>query len=53
MDMAVTRGRNRRKSRTSDEGELTDGAHRDIKEAREQMARGEYVTHEEVMAKYG
>jgi len=36
-----------------DEGELTDEARRDLEEARDQMARGEYVPHEEVMAKYG
>jgi len=36
-----------------DEGELTDEACRDLANARDQMARGEYATHEEVMAKYG
>jgi len=36
-----------------DEGELTDEARRDLCEAREQMARGDYATHEEIMAKYG
>jgi len=36
-----------------DEGELTDEALRDVQVAREQMGRGEYVTHEEIMAKYG
>jgi len=35
------------------EGELTDEALRDVQGAREQMGRGEYVTHEEIMAKYG
>lgn len=36
-----------------DEGELTDEVRRDLEEAREAMGRGEYVPHEEVMAKYG
>ena len=36
-----------------DEGELTDEARRDVERARRQMARGKYVTHEEIMAKYG
>jgi hypothetical protein len=53
MDVTVTRGRNRRKSRPSDEGELTDEARRDVEQAREQMARGDYVTYAEIMAKYG
>jgi uncharacterized coiled-coil DUF342 family protein len=51
--MAVTPRRNRRKSRTSDEGEPTDEARQDLEEAREQMARGDYVTHEEIMTNYG
>jgi len=51
--MTVTAEMSRRKKRPSDEGELTDEARRELEEAREQMARGEYVTHEEVMAKYG
>jgi uncharacterized coiled-coil DUF342 family protein len=41
------------RSMLEDEGELTDEARRDIEEAREQMARGDYVTHEEIMARYG
>lgn len=41
------------RSMLEDEGELTDDARRDIEEAREQMARGDYVTHEEIMARYG
>jgi len=36
-----------------EEGELTDEARRDLEEASEEMGRGEYVTHEEIMAKYG
>ena len=36
-----------------DEGELADEARRDLANARDQMARGNYVTHEEIMAKYG
>jgi len=50
--MAVTVKESRR-SRRSDEGELTDGARRELEAARDQMARGEYVTHEEVMSRYG
>jgi len=41
------------RSMLEDEGELTDEALRDVQGAREQMGRGEYVTHEEIMAKYG
>lgn len=37
----------------ADEGELTDEAYRDLEEAREEMGRGDYVTHEEIVAKYG
>ena len=51
MNMAAVKAN--RRSRRSDEGKLTDGARRELEEAREQMARGEYVTHEEVMARYG
>ena len=36
-----------------DEGELTDEARRDLANARDQMTRGNYATHEEIMAKYG
>ena len=36
-----------------DEGELTDEAQQDLDKARDQMARGEYATQEEVLAKYG
>jgi len=36
-----------------DEGELTDEARRGVEEGREQTARGEYVTHEEIMARCG
>jgi len=36
-----------------DEGELTDEARRDLANARDQMTRGNCVTHEEIMAKYG
>jgi uncharacterized coiled-coil DUF342 family protein len=41
------------RSMLEDEGELTDETRQDIEEAREQMARGDYVTHEEIMARYG
>jgi uncharacterized coiled-coil DUF342 family protein len=41
------------RSMLEDEGELTDEARRGIEEAREQMARGNYVTHEEIMTNYG
>jgi len=41
------------RSMLEDEGELTDEALRDVQVAREQMGRGEYVTHKEIMAKYG
>jgi len=41
------------RSMLEDEGELTDEVLRDVQGAREQMGRGEYVTHEEIMAKYG
>ena len=37
----------------ADEGELTDEARRELDEAREGMAHGQYATHEEVVAKYG
>ena len=37
----------------ADEGELADKARRELDEAREEMTHGQYVTHEEVMAKYG
>jgi hypothetical protein len=37
----------------ADEGELTDDARRDLDEARDQMAHGQYVTHKEVLARYG
>jgi len=36
-----------------EEGELTEAARRELKEAREEMDRGEHVTHEEIVAKYG
>ena len=41
------------RSMLEDEGEFTDEALRDVQVAREQMGRGEYVTHEDIMAKYG
>jgi len=37
----------------TDEGELTEEARRELDEARKEMAHGQYVTHEEVVAKYG
>jgi hypothetical protein len=36
-----------------DELELTDETRRDLETARKEMARGEYITHEEIMARYG
>lgn len=36
-----------------DEGELTDKARQELKKARKEMACGEFVSHEEIMAKYG
>ena len=52
--MAVTPGTSRRKTqRPDDEGELTAEARQELKEARDRMARGEYVTHAEIVAKYG
>jgi predicted transcriptional regulator len=41
------------RSMLEDEGELTDEVRRELKEAREEMDRGEHVAHEEIMAKYG
>jgi len=35
-----------------DKGEFTEEVRREMEEARQEMARGEYVTHEEVMAGY-
>jgi len=51
--MTATPGTSRRKTRRSDEGELTAEARQELETAREQMARGEYATHKEVMARYG
>ena len=51
MNMAAVKAN--RRSRRSDEGELTDEARRELEEARERMARGEYLSYEEVMARYG
>jgi len=36
-----------------DEGGLADKARRELEEARDMMAHGEYVTHEKVAARYG
>jgi hypothetical protein len=36
-----------------DEGELTDEACQKLQKAREEMARGEYISHERIRAKYG
>ena len=36
-----------------DEGELTDEACQELQKAREEMARGKFVSHEEIKAKYG
>jgi hypothetical protein len=51
--MTATRRTTYRKRQRPDEGELTDEARRDLDDARGQMARDEYVTHEEIMARYG
>ncbi|UCG49762.1 MAG: hypothetical protein JSU94_08260 [Phycisphaerales bacterium] len=40
------------RSMLEDEGELADEARRDLARAREEVC-GEYLTHEEVVAKYG
>ena len=54
MCMTVERKRRRRKRRwMDDEGELTDEVRQEIEEAEQEMALGEYVAYEEVMAKYG
>ena len=36
-----------------DEGELTDEARQKLRRAREEMAHGKLVSHENIMAKYG
>ncbi len=41
------------RSMLEDEGELADEARRDLARAREEMAKGKFVGHEEVMARYG
>ena len=41
------------RSMLENEGELTEEARRELKEAREEMDHGEYIAHEEIMAKYG
>lgn len=41
------------KMTVTDEGELTAEARLELEKAREEMGRGEYVAHEEVVAKYG
>ena len=43
----------RKDQRSDDEGELADEVRQEVEEARQEMTRGEYVTHEEVVAKYG
>ena len=35
------------------EWRLSNKAHRELDKAREEMAKGEYVTHEDVMDRYG
>ena len=37
----------------ANEGELTDEARQELQKAREEMSHGEFVGHEEIMAKYG
>ena len=41
------------RSMLENEGNLTDEARRKCEKAREEMAKGEFVSHEEIMAKYG
>jgi hypothetical protein len=36
-----------------DDGELTDEACQKLQKAREEMGRGEYISHEEIKAEYG
>lgn len=36
-----------------DEGELTGAILRDLAKARKEMAQGEYVAHEKILARYG
>ena len=36
-----------------DDGELSDEACQKLQKAREEMDRGEYISHEEIKAKYG
>ena len=36
-----------------DEGELTDEVRHELQKARKEMAKGEFVSHEEIVAKYG
>ena len=49
--MAATPGTGRRRTRRPGEGELTAEVHQELETGRKQMARGEYATHEEIMAK--
>ena len=37
----------------TDKGELTAEARLELEKAREEVGRGEYATHEEVVARYG
>ena len=41
------------RSMLADDGDLTEEVRRELKEAREEMDRGECISHEEIMAKYG
>lgn len=41
------------RSMLEDEDELTDEARQELEKAREEMAHGKFVRHEEIMAKYG
>jgi hypothetical protein len=47
--MAVTPGTSRR---PDDKGKLTAEARHPLEMARDQMPRGEYATHEEIVARY-
>ena len=40
------------KSMLEDESELTDEARQELKKARKEMDRGDYISHEEIKAKY-
>lgn len=43
----------RLRSVLADDGELTDEACQKLQKAREEMGRGQYISHEKIKAKYG